>query len=229
MPKAAMTPEERSWLDYALDLVNDCEPPREPLSIQPGGGPLALFRSEALLRRREGLRLMCKALIEPLPYLHLPVDERPDNIDYGDDAAVMLRHLEDVYDLLTVLKKAKLDRFRHCTREECGKLFYAHHGNKWTCSPTCGAVVRMRTLRSQPSYLKQQDKAQPLSTDELIARINATPSKPRPAAYVAAGSSPDTYLIICSTCFYQWQTDNKGEQCPRCHPPKPARKNRRTA
>jgi len=210
MSKAAMTSEEKARLDSAIDLVNG---PME-------GG-------------REGFRLICKALIEPLPYLHLPVDERPSNLDYGDEANVMLRYLADAYDLLTVLRKAKPDRFRRCSREECGKLFYAHHGNKWACTP-CAAVVRMRRLRSQPE--NRRGEAKPLTTAEIIARIEASPSMPRPATYAVRLAS-GRYLVTCSRktndeadskrkCFYQWQTDNKDDECPRCHPTKPARKNR---
>jgi hypothetical protein len=178
MPKARMTTEKRELLESLLAAMNHGTPlPTLPDSRQQGSLTL------------NGVALnLARAIFEPLPYAHLPVDERPDNIDYGDDPMLRLRHLARAYDfsqildLLKFLEGTEPERFKVCARPGCPVLFYAYKGDREVCSKRCG-VAYWQELRRHPErrelYNAKQKKTRRKARDKDTIKPKTRPKTKR--------------------------------------------------
>jgi hypothetical protein len=54
-----------------------------------------------------------------------------------------------LWKVCVILSKISADHVRVCRPEECGRYFYAEHGNQWFCSPSCANKARTKRYRDR--------------------------------------------------------------------------------
>lgn len=115
-------------------------------SIKYGLSNLAFFVNQEYLARLENLEM---DLAEYVRYFNSDLPERIADLSVkiivGNDGFIKLKSTE-FYDLLTKYK-IEARRIRLCL--VCNKVFWATRVDKWTCSQTCGNILRQRNWQQQ--------------------------------------------------------------------------------